>query len=337
MLRFNSLSRMGILFLLAAFVSAAGSHAFAQFTQTTLVTTTQDSHLANAWGIAYTGTNPFWVSDNASGFSTVYDANGTIVPLVVTIPPAVSGTGSPTGIVANTTTGFVVKQNGKSGPASFIFDTLDGTISGWNGSVNATEAVIAVNNNKTANYQGLTIATVNGHTFLYAANTAKNQIEEYNSSFKLVKTFTDTTLTGLKVYGVQALNGKLYVTFSGSTGAAVDVFTTGGSKLKTLIKNTSTNHLKGPWGLAVAPSSWDTLSNALLVGNVDDGTINGFNISTGAFIATVKDKSGADIVNPGLWGLVFGGGNSTNGNTNQLFLTAGTGGYSTGLFAVINP
>ncbi len=339
MMRFRTLLRLGGMPALAvAIVSLFSPGALAQFTQTNLVTTTQDANLVNAWGLTYSGTNPFWVSNEHSGTSTLYDANGTIVPLVVTIPSATgTGKGSPTGIAANTTTGFVIHQNGHSAPAAFIFDSLDGTISGWANGVNPNSAVIVLNNHKTANYTGLTIATVSGHTFIYAANTATNQIEQYNSSWKLVKTFTDSALTGLTVYGVQAINGKIYVTFQGSTGAAVDVFSPSGTLLKTLIKSSSTGRLKGPWGLALAPSNFDTLSGALLVGNVDDGKINGFNVTTGKFIATLKNKSGVAIVNPGLWGLVFGGGNSTNGNTNQLFLTAGTGGYSTGLFAVINP
>lgn len=340
MIRFNTFLRLRApLALAVAFASVVSSNAFGQFTQTNLVTTTQDANLKNAWGLAYSGTNPFWVSNEASGTSTVYDANGTIVPLVVTIPPAgTTGQGTPTGIVANTTTGFVIHQNGRSGPAAFIFNTLDGTISGWNSSVNANSAVIAVNNTGTANYQGLTIATTAiGTTFLYAANSAKNRIEQYNSSWHLVRTFTDAALTGLHVYGVQAIKGKIYVTFRGSSGAAVDVFSLGGVLLKTLTKNGSGGPLKGPWGVALAPSNFDTLSNTLLVGNVDDGKINGFNASTGAFVGTLKNKSGVAIANPGLWGMVFGGGNSTNGNTNQLFITVGTAGYSTGVFAVINP
>jgi uncharacterized protein (TIGR03118 family) len=217
-------SRLIVLFLLTAgFVLAGGNYALAQYTLTNLVTTTQDPNLKNAWGLAYGVGGPFWVSDEDTGLSTVYDANGSIVPLVVTVPSATTGKGSPTGIVANGTSGFVVTQNGVSGAAAFIFDTLDGTISGWSPSVNATTAVIAVNNNSTANYTGLAIATVGTQTLLYAANQAKNQIEIYNSSFKLMKSFTDSTLTGLKVYGVAVLNGKVYVTFSGATTGAVDI------------------------------------------------------------------------------------------------------------------
>ena len=324
------------LLLLIAAVGLFGSNALAQYTLTSLVTTTQDPNIKNAWGMAYLTGGPFWVSDEVTGLSTVYDANGTIVPLVVTVPAATAGaTGTPTGIVGNSTTGFNITENGVTAPASFIFDTADGTISGWNSSVNATTAVIAVNNNATANYTGLAIGTSGTQTFLFAANQAKNQIEVYNSSFKLVKTFTDSKLTGLTVYGVAVLNKQVYVTFSGPTKGAVDVFTTAGKFVKTLVPATST--LQGPWGLAIAPSNFDTLSKALLVGDVNDGRIHGFNITTGKLMGTMMDKNKKIISVSGLWALLFGGGTTTNGNTNQLFFTAGTGGYSTGEFGVINP
>jgi len=133
---------------------------------TRLVTTTKDPKLKNGWGLAYLPGGPYWVSDEDTGLFTVYQANGTIVSLVVTVPPATTGTGSPTGIVANTTTGFVVTKNGVSGPAAFIFDTLDGTISGWNSTVNGNTAVIAVNGSGTANYTGLAIGTSGTQTVL---------------------------------------------------------------------------------------------------------------------------------------------------------------------------
>ncbi len=324
-----------VLFLTASFVLTTAHQALAQYTLTNLVTTAKDPNLKNGWGLAYLPSGPFWVSDEATGLSTVYDANGTIVPLVVAVPSATGGQGTPTGIAANSTSGFVITQNGKSGPAAFLFATLDGTISGWNSSVNGTNAVIAVNNNATANYTGLAIGTSGTQTFLYAANQAKNQIEVYNSSFKLQKTLTDTKLTGLTVYGVAVIHGYVVVTFSGATTGAVDAFTTAGKFVKTVIPPTAT--LKGPWGLALAPKNFDTLSGTLLVGNVNDGRINGFSTTTGKLVGTVKDKNNNVISIPGLWGLLFGGGTSANGNTNQLFFAAGTGGYSTGVFGVINP
>jgi uncharacterized protein (TIGR03118 family) len=327
--------RLSLLLIVAAAVVLHSDRALAQFTLTSLVTTTKDSHLKNAWGTAYLPGGPFWISDEDTGMSTLYDANGTIVSLVVTVPPATTGTGTPTGIVGNSTSGFVVRHNGNSGPAAFIFDSLDGTISGWNSSVDASSAVIAVNNHATANYTGLALGKAGTQTFLFAANSAKNQIEVYNSGFKLVKTFTDAKLSGLKVYGVSVLKNQVYVTFSGSTTGAVDVFTTAGKFVKTLIAPTST--LKGPWGLAIAPSNFDTLSGSLLVGDVDDGRIHGFNLTTGKLVGVIKDKTGKVISIPGLWGLLFGGGTTTNGKTNQLFFAAGTSGYATGEFGVINP
>jgi uncharacterized protein (TIGR03118 family) len=291
--------RLSLLLIVAAAVVLHSDRALAQFTLTSLVTTTKDSHLKNAWGTAYLPGGPFWISDEDTGMSTLYDANGTIVSLVVTVPPATTGTGTPTGIVGNSTSGFVVRHNGNSGPAAFIFDSLDGTISGWNSSVDASSAVIAVNNHATANYTGLALGKAGTQTFLFAANSAKNQIEVYNSGFKLVKTFTDAKLSGLKVYGVSVLKNQVYVTFSGSTTGAVDVFTTAGKFVKTLIAPTST--LKGPWGLAIAPSNFDTLSGSLLVGDVDDGRIHGFNLTTGKLVGVIKDKTGKVISIPGLW------------------------------------
>ena len=337
MTQLGFIKRLNFLLLLTfVFVTAVSDHAHAQFTLTNLVTSTQDPNLKNAWGLAYLPGGPFWVSDEVTGLSTVYQASGAIDPTVVTVPSATSGTGTPTGIVGNSTSGFVVTQNGVSGPALFLFDTLDGTISGWSPSVNYSTAVIAVNHNASANYTGLAIGTVGTSTVLYAANQAKNRIEVYNSSFKLVKTFTDTALTGLKVYGVSVLKGQVYVTFSGASTGAVDVFTPSGTFVKTLVPATSM--LKGPWGLAIAPSTgFHTLNGALLVGNVNSGRILGFNPTTGKFMGAVKDTTNTVISIPGLWALLFGGGSSSNGNTNQLFLTAGTSGYATGLFAVINP
>lgn len=333
----NSSIRSIALFLVAAgFLLFVQNPAYAQYTVTSLVTTAQDPNLINAWGMAYATGGPFWVSDESTGKSTVYDSSGTIESLVVSIPAAAGAKGSPTGIVANSTSGFVITQNGISGPASFIFATMDGTISGWNPSVNASSAVIAINNHATANYTALTIATVAGNTFIYAANQAKNQIEIYDHNFHLTKTFSDSTLTGLKVYGVQAINGKIYVTFDG-TGAAIDVVSTAGKLIKLLTKNGSTGPLLAPWGIALAPSTFGTFSGDLLVGNVNNGQIHAVNPTTGKVAGVLKDTTGTVITIPGLWALLFGGGSSANGNTNQLFFAAGTSNYRTGEFGVINP
>src|ERR1700733_12938478 len=114
-----------------------------------------DSHLVNAWGLVALPTSPWWVSDNGTGFSTLYTGTGLQIPLFVTVPPAPgqpAGTlGTPTGIVGNISTNrtdFTITENGVSEPSVFIFATLDGTISGWNpvigGATGDSHATLAV-------------------------------------------------------------------------------------------------------------------------------------------------------------------------------------------------
>jgi uncharacterized protein (TIGR03118 family) len=240
-----------------------------------------------------------------------------------------------TGQVANSTTDFVVSQGGKSGPAAFIFATFEpGTISGWNPSVNPKSAVVVVNG-ANAWYTGLATGVNNGANFLFGADNLNNKVDIYDGTFKLVGSFTDSKLTGLVVYGVQNINGKLYVTFSDSnfSKGAVDIFSTSGKLIKTLTKSAN---LKAPWGVALAPKNFGPASNALLVGNVGDGRINAFNAKTGKFMSQLKGTNNKVLSISGLWALAFGQGGGMNGNPDQLFFTAGPNGYANGLFGVIN-
>src|SRR5581483_8287486 len=160
-----------------------------------------DPNLDNAWGLAAGPSTPWWVSDNDTGVSTLYNGQGQIVPLVVTVPtPAgtpASQASAPTGVVFNGTSGFVVSQNGVSGASLFIFDTEDGTISGWNPQVNRTNAILTVDHSNGGNgavYKGLAIATNNDGTFIFATNFRAGTVEEYNSNFQRVRSFTDPIL-----------------------------------------------------------------------------------------------------------------------------------------------
>src|SRR5262245_2128144 len=83
-----------------------------------------DASLKNPWGISFGPTTPFWVSNQVTGNSTLYDGNGAPQPLVVTIPG-----GGPTGTVFNSTSDFALTTGGK---AAFLFATLNGGIAGWN-------------------------------------------------------------------------------------------------------------------------------------------------------------------------------------------------------------
>src|SRR6201993_4532616 len=70
--------------------------------------TNVDSNLVNAWGLARGSGSPWWISDNGTGVSTLYNGIGTAAALVVTIPAADSSsqTGTPTGQVFNGTDDF---------------------------------------------------------------------------------------------------------------------------------------------------------------------------------------------------------------------------------------
>jgi uncharacterized protein (TIGR03118 family) len=306
--------------------------------------THMDPHIANAWGLANLPDGPFWVTDELTGFATVYGPDGTSRPLVVTVPPSPNDPlppGCPTGIVANPYGGFTISENGKSGSALFIFVTLDGTISGWNPKVDRGNAVIAVNNSsEPAAYTGLDITHDSSGTFIYVVNAALNRIEKYNSNFDLVTTFSDSSIP-YGVYGVSALKGKIYVAyapeFPGKAGAgAVDVFDTSGNLIKTLIAAQQPGGpLNIPYGMAIAPANFGKFSNALLVGNLQDGRINAFDLNSGTFLGPLADKSGNPIEVPGIWDFDFGGGHSNNGQTNELFFVAGPDTYYGGLFGEI--
>ena len=197
------------LLLTAGLLACLATPASAQYTVTNLVSNQNaigsnpaDPDLVNAWGITSLAASPFWVSDNGTGKSTLYNSVGQKQRLVVTIPPASgTGLGTPTGVIGNTApapSSFVVSitQGGvtKSGKAIFLFATQDGTISGWNPAVLPTTAVIAVpRSNFGASYTALTIFTNSlGTSFLYAANNVNGGgIDMFNDDFTFLKTFSD--------------------------------------------------------------------------------------------------------------------------------------------------
>jgi len=236
-----------------------------------------------------------------------------------------NGPGSPTGIVFNgSSTDFQVQ----GWPSPFLFATLDGTISAWVPAVNANLALIAVDNSANkASYTGLAITNYPSGNYIYAADNFNNVVDMYDGSFNLVKSFSDPNPpSGQAVFGVQDINGLVYVTYAVpgvGAGGLVDIFSESGTFVKTLVNSTTLNQA---WGIAAAPANFGPLSNTLLVSNNSvNGTINGFDPTTGKLVGTIKDSTGKPIVLNNLWGISFGGGNSTNGATNELFVTVGPG------------
>jgi len=293
-----------------------------------------DPLLVNAWGLAYGPGGPIWISDQGSGWSTLYKGGGGKIPFQVEIPSANgSGVGSPTGIVYNGSNEFQVQ-----GWASiFLFATLDGTISGWAPQSDPNNAIIAVNN-PGAVYTGLAITSNASGNFLFAADIANNKVDMYDGTFKLVSSFTDTTLpAGFAPFGIQDISGVVYVAFasqSGGSGGFIDIFSESGTFVKRLAQGSPLNQ---PWGIAAAPNNFGPLSNTILVSNNinKSGTINGFNGTTGKFVGAIKDTNNKPIHIDQLWGIKFGGASSNNGRLNELFFTAGPSNNLAGTFGSI--
>jgi len=330
-------------------VFAFQTNALAQYQVTVLVSNQagvaplQDTDLVNGWGLTRAPGSPFWVSDNVTGVSTLYRGNGTKVPLTVTIPaasPTASGTPSGTTFnitVLTATPGFAVSKGAASAPALFLFDTLDGTISGWNPGVDPTHAVIAVEQSGAgAIYTGLAIANTNSGAFLYAADNGPNSlVDVFDSNFNLVKSFTDPHINGgFAPYGIQNLGGNIWVTFGGNKSASgfVDEFDTDGNLLKHVAVN---GPLHSPWGLAMAGADFGPFSGALLAANnIPKGRIDAFDPNTGKFLGVLRDMTGKAIEIDQLWAIEFGN-TGNNGAPNQLFFTAGPNNYANGMFGMI--
>lgn len=311
-----------------------------------------DPHLVNPWGLAInTKASIFWVSDNNADVSTLYQPDGTPVPLIVSIPQ-----GAPTGIVFNSfTNAFILSEDGQ--PAAFIFDSENGSITAWNGGLQQiTKAVIKFDNSASgAVYKGLTLAVrKNGEPTLYAANFNKGTVDVFDSHFapeKLAGNFVDPTpppvpkgTFGWAPFNLASIDGNIYVTFaaqnqkkhddlSGAGHGFVDVFDTEGHLLKRLITG---GQLNSPWGLAKVPEhehfgKFD--DEVLLVGNFGDGNINAYDVHSGAFIATLlrrtENRTDQPLQFNGLWSLFF--------FDRKLYFTAGIVDETHGLFGFIHP
>jgi uncharacterized protein (TIGR03118 family) len=317
----------------------------------------------NGWGFDHAPDGPYCVANTATGVATFYDAEGTILPHRVTIPAApgqpLGRVGSPTGVVYNPTSDFVISAHGRSAPATFLFDTLDGLICGWNPDVDERHAIILVDNSGEApypaSYSGLALSqNSSGENILYAvdnglsAEQSNNRVDMFDGIFHSRGSFTDanvaTQYPGNTAFQVEDVNDRLYVTFGGFTpevGGVVDIFDTDGNLLTSdhFAANKPGGHLENPWGIVQAPADFGEFSNALLIGNVEGaGNINAFDPGTGAFLGQLTHPDGTPIAIAGLWDLDFGGGSKSNGKTNQLFFTAGVNADTftgNGLFGVI--
>jgi uncharacterized protein (TIGR03118 family) len=326
-----------------------GAACFGQhYTQTNLVSNevgvapVTDPQLINPWGISRGSGSPWWVSDQRTGLSTLYDGKGVKQSLIVTIPPADPNnkntpTGTPTGTIFNgSQTDFLLSPGN---PAVFLFSTNDGTIAGWNPAVAATLAVLVVKTTDGSNYTGLTSAFINGKPFLYAANFKKGRVDVYDNAFHLVRltgdhsdknagddderssenSFVDENLPrDYAPFNVQAIGNDIVVTYAlheegarfetdGPGLGFVDIYSSTGRLLRRLEHG---DWLNAPWGVALAPLGFGRFSHDLLIGQFagggdtqSSGFIAAYDLATGKFDGLLQDASGKSIAINGVWAL----------------------------------
>jgi uncharacterized protein (TIGR03118 family) len=357
---------LGILSALVLFLPA--TLVAQQFQQTNLVSDTlmegtnpPDPNLKNVWGISRGSATPWWVSDNTTGVSTLYNGSGVKAPLTVTIPHTAQTTvGSPTGQVFNGSTDFAVTPGN---PAMFIFVSLDGTISAWNPAANPTNAIQKVPGSTKSVLTGVTIAEVNGQRFLYVADLEAGEIKVYDTNFNPVEVgkngsgdkhgghlFEDVQVPkGFAPFNVQNIGGNLYVAYAkqnqtktfvdfGAGLGFVDVFSPSGSLLMRLQHG---DWFNAPWGLTLAPTDFGPFSHKLIVGQFGSGEILAFDALTGRFEGKFNDQNNKVISIDGLWALEFGDGvpasDPANQPDNALFFSAGPNKGHDGLFGTLTP
>lgn len=171
-------------------------------------TSTIDSSLINAWGIAIRPAGlggHFWVESNGAGTSNQYVGDVGGVPLfsddlrLVTVPgPSIGQSvspGTPTGVVFNPGEQFAITQGSITGPAKFIFVTDTGTISAWTERKNpdgnfdrpAFAKLIIDRSAAGAHYFGIGMGP--GNDRIHVANFGPNaEIQSFDSTFTEVST-----------------------------------------------------------------------------------------------------------------------------------------------------
>jgi uncharacterized protein (TIGR03118 family) len=339
---------------LVACGGSSGSISAQSFTSTMLVSdgaataAHTDANLKNAWGIAFNPKGFVWVADNGTSLATLYDGNGVPQSLVVSIPDGVNGAANPTGIVFNGTTDFSVTQGGKTGLGAFIFAGEGGTITAWAPAVVPTAALVMYDDGSgAAVYKGLALASNGGANFLYATDFHNDKIDIFDKNFTKVflpGKFQDPSLpAGFAPFGIQAIGGKLFVTYAKQDAVAhdnlngaglgfVDIFDTAGNLLK---RFAGAGPLNAPWGIGQAPANFGRFSGDVLIANFGDGKINAFDPTGGQSLGAINLPNGSDFAQPGLWGIAFGNG-LNNQPVNTLFFTAGPNDEANGLYGRID-
>jgi len=336
---------IGLLLAVAMPAAARNVNADNTYAVNVIFSTASDASLVNGWGISHSGGSPWWVSNEGTRTSTLYNLTNGLPPTKVGLTVTVAG--GPTGQVNNGTTDFKVDAGTGLLPSRFIFATEDGTIKGWNG-VGTTAIQGAATPD--AIYLGLAIGSVNGANYLYAANFPAARVDVFNGTWgdgsaSLAGNFTDPNLpAGYAPFGIQAIGNEIYVAYAAQAPGGeeelhgeglgfVDAYGMDGTFHSRVA---SQGDLNAPWGMAKAPAGFGKFSGDVLVGNFGDGRIHAYRATADGWEAhgVVKGTDHRPISIDGLWGLGFGN-NAAAGPATTLFFAAGPDDETKGEFGSI--
>jgi len=318
-----------------------------------------DPLLVNPWGLTVRGTSPFWVANNGTSTTQLIRGDVSGAPVVLNPSPQTINIpgGLPTGAVGNSTTDFQITPPGGGTPtaANFIFASITGNITAWNGASGAAAQNVVSMPGHTWTGLAIGASTMPAGNRLYAADFANNHIDVFDGTYTATTVtggFADATIpAGYAPFNITNLGGSLYVMYAkvgtgghdeeGVGNGYVRKFNTDGQRDLTFAINNGA--LNSPWGATIAPATFGIFGSSgsttvLLVGNFGEGnpSIHAYNATTGAFLGTLQDESGNGIEIDELWSLQFGNGGN-GGDVNTLYFTAGTAEEEHGLFGKLNP
>jgi uncharacterized protein (TIGR03118 family) len=300
-----------------------------------------DSNLANPWGLAVGDGHRFWVANNRTGTSTLYDETGIRQGNAVRIPGA-GGVGAPTGVVYNTTNRFAIPGGG--GKALFIFAGEDGVVSAWNSGDSARTVIDRSDSG--AVYKGIALARDDSRDFLYLANFRGKTVEVYDSAFQrdTTKAFRDAGIPAdYGPFNVSVVGDEIFVAYAklgpdneddvaGIGNGYINVFRPDGTWLR---RFASQGVLNSPWAMVRVPGHFGPFQDAIFVGNFGDGIIHAYD-DKGIARGQMLDSLDRVISIPGLWGLYFAGRGGAHGNgEDRLYFASGPDGESNGIFGFL--
>ena len=287
----------------------------------------RDPLLVNTWGLTASPTGPWWTTNEARGTSTLYAGDGRKQLLTVDVP------GGPTGIAYYGGDRFLVRANGRSGPARFVYACEDGRIRAWTATVPtswSTKAEVVVDQTGQGSiFRGVALA--GGR--LYATDFHNDRVEVFDARWRPVKvagSFDDPLISPWYAPdNIQAFGGDLFVTYiyraavdgnDAPQGGYVDEFDREGR----LVARVAHTGLEEPWGLALAPRGFGRFGGDLLVASFGNGHVDAYRRSGGGWRhdGTLQGADGKPLAINGVWGIAFGNGGLA-GRRDTLYAAAG--------------